>query len=67
MGNSCLTNVFALCNRPKDDPVHCGRGQWNKMGLGKRIHELSFANTEFELPLTQLSADVWQAVVEDKN
>lgn len=55
------------CNRPEDKPINSGRRQWDKIELGKRIHELSFENVEFELLLTHLSEDVQQAVEEDKS
>lgn len=35
-----------------------GGGQWNKVGLGKMIHDPSFENVEFEVPLIHLSENV---------
>lgn len=45
------------CTGPEDEPINSGRGQGDKIGLGKRIRELSFENVEVELPLTYLSED----------
>lgn len=47
--------MFALCNRPGDESIHSGGGQWSRIGLGKRTPGLSFENVEPELPLTHLS------------
>lgn len=46
------------CNRPEDKPINSSRRPWDKIELGKTIHELSFENVEFELLLTHLSEDV---------
>ena len=58
IGNSSPTYVFALYTRPEDEPIHSARRQWNMIGLGKRILELTFENVESELSLTHLSEDV---------